>query len=92
MPMPLERSEKLWLAFQMLQACAQTHAESMVHGDIKPDNVLVASDSWLLLSDMHSYKPPSIKDDNLNLYNMYFGFLDNNFRCYIAPERWFSPG
>lgn len=23
---------------------------------------------------------------------MYFGFLDNNFRCYIAPERWHSPG
>jgi hypothetical protein len=22
---------------------------------------------------------------------MYFGDLDNNMRCYTAPERWISP-
>ena len=30
-------------------------------------------------------------DDNLKQYNMYFGELDNNKRCYTAPERWRSP-
>jgi phosphoinositide-3-kinase, regulatory subunit 4 len=31
-------------------------------------------------------------DDDLKLYNMYFGDMDNNVRCYLAPERWRSPG
>jgi phosphoinositide-3-kinase regulatory subunit 4 len=30
-------------------------------------------------------------DVNLELYNKFFGDLDNNSRCYLAPERWRSP-
>ena len=40
---------------------------------------------------MHSYKPVMIADDNLKEYNQFFGDLDNNIRCYAAPERWYSP-
>ena len=29
-------------------------------------------------------------DDNLKRYNKYFGYLDNNIRCYLAPERWLT--
>jgi len=32
-----------------------------------------------------------IADDNLKEYNKFFGDLDNNIRCYAAPERWYSP-
>lgn len=28
-----------------------------------------------------------MKEDDLKTYNMFFGELDNNQRCYIAPER-----
>jgi len=40
---------------------------------------------------MHTYKPVLIADDDLKEYNKFFGDLDNNIRCYAAPERWFSP-
>ena len=30
-------------------------------------------------------------DDNLEQYNKHYGFLNNNERCYFAPERWRSP-
>ena len=33
------------------------------------------------------YKPACMKEDDLKTYNMYFGELDNNLRCYLAPER-----
>jgi phosphoinositide-3-kinase, regulatory subunit 4 len=52
----------------------------------------VTSTSWLLLADMHPYKPTYLVDGELKLYNMYFGDMENNKRCYLAPERWRSPG
>lgn len=36
------------------------------------------------------FKPAFIGQDDLKLYNLYFGELDNNQRCYIAPERFSS--
>lgn len=42
------------------------------------------------MSDILPYKPVHILDDNLRDYNKYFGHLDNNIRCYTAPERWRS--
>ena len=67
------------------------HSTSIVHGDIKPENILVTSYDWLFIADIHPYKPVLIKDDDLRDYNKYFGDLDNNTRCYTAPERWRSP-
>jgi len=92
LPQLLAPVEKQWLVFQLLQAASQVHSENFAHGDIKPENILVTSSSWLLLTDMHPYKPTFLFDDDLKLYNMYFGDMDNNKRCYLAPERWMSPG
>jgi phosphoinositide-3-kinase regulatory subunit 4 len=70
----------------------QIHSKDLVHGDIKPENILVNSYNWLSLTDISSAdKPVFCMDDNLQQYNKYFGFLDNNLRCYLAPERWRSP-
>ena len=33
-----------------------------------------------------------LDDGNLENYNKYFGYLDNNTRIYTAPERWYSTG
>ena len=73
-------------------ALEQIHSiPGLTHGDIKPDNILITSYDWLYLADIHPYKPVVVMDDNLKRYNKYFGYLDNNIRCYLAPERWITP-
>ena len=43
--------EKKWLVFQLMCAIAQVHSVKMVHGDIKPSNILITSFSHLFLAD-----------------------------------------
>lgn len=86
----LSLMEKKWLVFQLLCAVSQIHSEKMVHGDIKPSNIVLTSYSWLFLTDMVPYKPVYLGEDDLKQYNLYFGELENNLRCYIAPERFKS--
>lgn len=62
----------------------------MVHGDVKPSNILITSFNQLMLADQVPFKPAYVGEDDLKTYNLYFGELDNNQRCYIAPER-FNP-
>jgi phosphoinositide-3-kinase regulatory subunit 4 len=62
----------------------------MVHGDIKPSNILATSFNWLFLTDLVPYKPAYLGEDDLKQYNLYFGELDNNKRCYLAPERFLA--
>jgi len=83
----LAMMEKKWLVFQLLCAISQVHAVGMVHGDIKPSNILTTSFNHLMLADQVPFKPTFIGQDDLKTYNLYFGELDNNQRCYIAPER-----
>jgi phosphoinositide-3-kinase, regulatory subunit 4 len=63
----------------------------MVHGDLKPENLLVTSYDWVFIADINPLKPVEVLDTDLKTYNQYFGFLDNNQRCYLAPERWITP-
>jgi len=83
----LSLMEKKWLVFQLLCAIAQVHSVKLVHGDIKPSNIMITSFNHLLLTDQLPFKPAFISGDDLKTYNFYFGELDNNQRCYIAPER-----
>jgi len=36
---------------------------------------------------MITCKPASLIEDDIKRYNEHFGELDNNVRCYLAPER-----
>lgn len=83
----LEDIEKKWLAFQLLCAVRDCHAQNVYHGDIKTENLLVTSWNWLYLTDFSSsFKPTNLPEDNPADFSFYF---DTSARrtCYIAPER-----
>ena len=82
----LTNLEKRWLAFQLLLALEQCHKLGVCHGDIKLENILVSSWSWLTLTDFASFKPTFLPEDNPADFSYFF---DTSRRrvCYIAPER-----
>ena len=43
---------------------AYIHERGLVHGDLKCENALVTSWSWLFLTDFASYKPTRLPADN----------------------------
>ncbi|KHN97930.1 phosphoinositide 3-kinase regulatory subunit 4 [Metarhizium album ARSEF 1941] len=88
----LEDIEKKWLAFQLLCALRDCHAQDIYHGDIKAQNVLVTSWNWLYLTDFSSaYKPVLLPDDNPGDFSYFFD-TSGRRTCYIAPERFFATG
>lgn len=67
--------EKRWIAFQILNAVQQCHAQGICHGGIKCENVMVTSWNWVLLTDFASMKPSFIpEDDPTSMFMPYFMF------------------
>ncbi|KAI3714696.1 hypothetical protein L6452_21655 [Arctium lappa] len=83
--------EKKWLAFQLLYAVQQSHANGICHGDIKCENVLVTSWNWLYLADFASFKPTYIPHDDPSDFSFFFD-TGGRRRCYLAPERFYEHG
>ena len=48
---PLPRAEALSIAFQIAEALAAAHAAGTIHGDIKPENILVRQDRYVKVLD-----------------------------------------
>ena len=82
----LTNLEKRWLAFQLLLAVEQCHKRGVCHGDIKLENILVSSWSWLTLTDFASFKPTFLPEDNPADFSYFFD-TSRRWVCYIAPER-----
>ncbi|RMD43601.1 hypothetical protein DV735_g1503, partial [Chaetothyriales sp. CBS 134920] len=83
----LEEIEKKWLAYQLLCALRDCHAQEVYHGDIKTENLLVTSWNWLYLTDFSaSFKPTTLPEDNPADFAFYFD-TSGRRTCYIAPER-----
>jgi phosphoinositide-3-kinase regulatory subunit 4 len=49
--------EKKWIIYQLFQAVVQCHGVDVCHGDIKSENVMVTSWTWIMLTDFASFKP-----------------------------------
>ena len=56
------------------------------HGDIKTENVMVTGWNWVLLTDIASFKPAILPEDNPADFNFFFD-TSRRRSCYIAPER-----
>ncbi|KAL5338297.1 hypothetical protein BJX70DRAFT_205639 [Aspergillus crustosus] len=85
-PFP-EDIEKKWIAFQLLCALRDCHAQDIFHGDIKTENVLVTAWNWVYLSDFSSsFKPTFLPEDNPADFSFYFD-TSGRRTCYLAPER-----
>jgi serine/threonine protein kinase len=61
------------------------------HGDIKPENFMVTSWSWVFLTDFASFKPAFLPaENNVSVFFYFFEPVKNRSRCCIAPERFVS--
>jgi len=83
----LNTIEKKWITYQLLNAVAECHAASVIHGDIKAQNVLVTTWNWVYLTDLSSaYKPVMLIEDYPADFSFFFDTTGRR-TCYIAPER-----
>lgn len=82
----LDVIEKKWIVFQLLSALDQCHSMKVCHGDIKTENVMVTGWNWVLLTDIASFKPAFLPEDNPADFNFFFD-TSRRRSCYIAPER-----
>ncbi|KAL0811870.1 hypothetical protein ABMA28_009292 [Loxostege sticticalis] len=78
--------EKKWLTFQVLYALHRMHKLGICHGDIKLENIMVTSWLWVLLTDIASFKPTFLPDDNPADFSYFFDTSRRRL-CYVAPER-----
>jgi phosphoinositide-3-kinase regulatory subunit 4 len=81
--------EKFWFIFQLLHCVEIVHYRDVVHGDIKPENVLCTNWNFLVLTDFAPHKPTLIPNDDPTDFQYFF---DSSGRrsCYVAPERFVS--
>lgn len=78
--------EKKWITFQVLYALHRCHKLGICHGDIKLENIMVTSWLWVLLTDIASFKPTFLPDDNPADFSYFFDTSRRRL-CYVAPER-----
>jgi phosphoinositide-3-kinase, regulatory subunit 4 len=82
----LNELEKLWIIFQLFKCLEICHELNIVHGDIKPENIMCTTSNWVVLTDFGPFKPVMIPDDDPTDFQFYFDAMSRH-RCYIAPER-----
>ena len=85
----LAETEKLWILYQLFRCVETCHNLQIMHGDIKPENILCTTSNWVVLTDFAAFKPVNVPNDNPSDFQYYFDSM-NRPRCYVAPERFFN--
>lgn len=78
--------EKLWIIYQLMKCIEISHGNKVVHGDIKPENIMCTTWNWIVLTDFSPYKPSTIPDDDPTDFQYFFDTMGRR-RCSVAPER-----
>lgn len=78
--------EKRWVAYQLLRCIQSLHKQSIYHGDIKSENILVTSFLWVTLADFAFYKPVTLPENNPSDFSYFFD-TSRRHCCNMAPER-----
>ena len=81
--------EKKWIAFQILTGLRDASKKKVSHGDVKSENILVTSWTWVYITDFSSFKPTYLPLDNPSDF-AYFYDTSGRRNCYIAPERFYT--
>ncbi|KAL0210941.1 hypothetical protein P9112_009239 [Eukaryota sp. TZLM1-RC] len=90
-PFAVTFTERCWIAFQLTSCLAHIHSfsspkgQKYVHGHVRPENVMLTSSYWALLTDAGA-KPSNLIDSDLH----YHRFFDTGPGVYVAPERFQS--
>ena len=82
----LNETEKYWILYQIFKCLETCHDLMIMHGDIKPENILCTTNNWVVLTDFAAFKPVNVPDDNPSDFQYFFDSMGRP-RCYIAPER-----
>ena len=85
-PRDLTSIEKLFTVFQILKSLEQLEKTDTVHGDIKPENVLLTETNHVFLTDFAGFKPSSLPANDPTIFDFFFD-VSRRRACYIAPER-----
>lgn len=75
--------EKLWILYQLFKCLEICHEHGIVHGDIKPENVMVTTSNWVILTDFMPFKPAQVPDDDPTDFQYYFDCMGRH-RCYLG--------
>jgi serine/threonine protein kinase len=87
----LSTIEKKWIVYQLFKAVTQCHSMDICHGDIKSENIMVTSWTWIVLTDFAPFKPTYLPEDDPTDFNHFFASAEHGqHRCYLAPERFYS--
>jgi phosphoinositide-3-kinase regulatory subunit 4 len=81
--------EKLWIIYQLMRAVEVSHQEGIMHGDIKPENFMITSWNFIVLTDFANFKPVYMPDDDPKDFLYFFDSMGRR-RCYVAPERFYK--
>lgn len=84
----LNELEKYWIIFQLFKSLEICHENKIIHGDIKPENIMCTTSNWVVLTDFAPFKPIFIPDDDPTDFQFYFDTMARH-KCYLAPERFY---